>query len=180
MLAIVNDQINTLAERTDRSLPSQAFAGWYGLQAHRVQQKMMQLARQHYRETIGILSHASIDGARPLVLGGHEMQISQFLSLLPRDVRQRVAGSFAVDLQTATPARVRELTAPVIASWAAARESQLVDDLLGEPPGTVATNLADCVTAVRSRAVSLLAVAGDRRRRVRLRRSGLPPGARRA
>lgn len=160
VLAIFDDEIATLAERTGTALPSPAFAGWYGLEAYRIQHKMMKLARQHYRDTIGLLSRTGDGSSRPLVLGGHEMQIHQFLTLLPPAVRQRVAGSFNVDLQTATPARVRELAAPVIARWTESAEAQLVDEMLSEPPDTtVTTSLADCVKAVRSRAVSQLVLA---------------------
>lgn len=160
VLAISDDEIATLAERTGMALPSPAFAGWYGLEAYRIQHKMIKLAKQHYRDTIGLLSRTEDGTGRPLVLGGHEMQINQFLTLLPPGVRQRVAGSFSVDLQTATPARVRELAAPVIARWTESAEAQLVDEMLNEPPEVaVITSLADCVKAVRSRAVSKLVLA---------------------
>lgn len=160
LLAISDGEIATLAERTGTALPSPAFAGWYGLEAYRIQHKMIKLARQHYRDTIGLLSRTRDASGCPLVLGGHEMQINQFLTLLPPAVRQRVAGSFNVDLQTATPARVRELAAPVIARWTESAEAQLVDEVLSEPPDTsVTTSLADCVQAVRSRAVSQLVLA---------------------
>ena len=162
VLAIADDGIDTLAERTSQSTPSPGFAGWYGLEAYRVQQRVMQLARQHYRETIGILEQAADTQRRPLVLGGQDMQISQFLSIMPQAVRQRVAGSFAVDLQTATPARLRQLAEPVIAKWTESAEAQLVNDLLSGPPGSaVTTSLDECLTAVRSRAVANLAIAGD-------------------
>jgi hypothetical protein len=157
VLAISDGEISTLAERTQTSLPSPTFAGWYGLEAYRIQHKVIKLAKQHYRDTIGMLSRAGDGSSRPLVLGGHEMQINQFLTLLPPTVKHRVAGSFNVDLQTATPARVRELAAPVIAKWTESAEAQLVDEMLSEPPETtVTTSLADCVKAVRSRAVSQL------------------------
>jgi hypothetical protein len=157
VLAISDGEIATLAQRTGTTVPSPAFAGWFGLEAYRIQHKMMKLARQHYHDTIGLLSRTRDSSGRPLVLGGHEMQINQFLTLLPPNIRQRVAGSFNVDLQTATPARVRELAAPVIARWTESAEAQLVDEMLSEPPGTtVTTRLADCVKAVRSRAVSQL------------------------
>lgn len=157
VLAITDDETDTLAERIGPQVPSTAFAGWDGLQAYRMQQRVMQLSRRHYRDTIGILTDTVDDVSHPLVLGGHEMQIKQFAALLPREVRQRVAGSFNLDLQTATPARVRELATPVIAKWTESAEAQLVDDVLNQPPDTaVTTNLADCVTAVRSRAVSQL------------------------
>lgn len=162
LLAIANDEIATLAERTGEALPSPAFAGWAGLEAYRVQHKMIKLARQHYRDTIGVLSRASGTADHPLVLGGHEMQINQFLTLLPTTVRQRVAGSFNVDLQTATPARVRDLAAPVIAKWTESAEAELVDEMLSKRPETaVTTSLAECATAVRSRAVSQLVLADD-------------------
>lgn len=160
VLAISDDEIATLAEWTGMALPSPGFAGWYGLEAYRVQHKMIKLARQHYRNTIGLLSRTGDGSTHPLVLGGHEMQINQFVTLLPPAVRQRVAGSFNVDLQTATPARVRELAAPVIARWTESAEAQLVGEMLSEPPDTaVTTSLADCVKAVRSRAVSQLVLA---------------------
>ena len=63
----------------------------------------------------------------PLVLGGHDDEITQFVGLLPRAVRQQVAGSFTVDLQTATPGRVRELAQPVIASWNERTEDSVVE-----------------------------------------------------
>ncbi len=162
VLAIADDGIDTLVERTGQAVPSPGFAGWYGLEAYRVQQRVMRLARQHYRETIGVLEQTANARPHPLVLGGHEMQISQFMSIMPQAVRQRVAGSFAVDLQTATPARVRQLAEPVIAGWAESAEAQLVSDLLSEPPGTaVTTSLDYCLAAVRSRAVANLVVADD-------------------
>ncbi len=158
VLGIDDDAIDTLAQRTGPGVPSTGFAGWYGLEAYRMQQRAIQQARQHYRDTAGILE----DSAKPLVIGGHEMQISQFLTIMPPSVRQRIAGTFSLDLRTATPARVRELASPVIASWAESTEAQLVSEVLSEPPGSsVTTSLADCVTAVRARAVSQLVLADD-------------------
>lgn len=162
VLAICDDQIETLAERTGEGVPSTGFSGWWGLEAYRIQQRIMRLSRLHYRETIGILERSANNEFRPLVLGGHESEINQFLALLPRAVRQSVAGSFSVDLQTVTPARVRELAAPVLARWAESAEARLVAEVLAAPPDTaVTTDLAGCVAAVRSRAVSQLIVADD-------------------
>jgi peptide chain release factor subunit 1 len=159
LLGVAGDEIDTLAERTGREVPSTRFAGWYGLQAYRIEQRIMELSKQHYRDTISVLAELN---SPPLVLGGQEMQISNFVQMLPQSVRQRLAGSFRVDLQTATPGRVRELSAPVIADWTNAGEAQLVNDVLAEPPGTaVLTDLGQCLGAARSRAVSQLVLAGD-------------------
>jgi hypothetical protein len=159
LLGVADDEVDTLAERTGREVPSTRFAGWYGLEAYRMEQRIMELSRKHYKDTITVLEQLS---SPPLVLGGQETQVSRFTAMLPAPVRDRVAGRFSLDLQTATPARVRELAGPVIADWEQASEAQLVNDVLGEPPGTsVVTDLAGCLAAVRSRAVSQLVLPDD-------------------
>ena len=160
VLNIAEDQIETVAERTDPGVRSPQFGGWYGLEAYRIQQRIIKLSKQHFRDTISILRRA--DGAdRPLVLGGHENEISHFLAALPRPVRQTVAGSFNVDLQTATPGRVRELARPVIARWSERTEARLVDEVLNEPPDLSVTELDGCLAACRAHAVAQLFLPDD-------------------
>lgn len=162
ILAIRDHQIETVAERTGTVVPSQGFSGWYGLQTYRVQQRVIQLARQHFRDTIAIIDKATERARRPLVIGGHENEVNQFLALLPRQVRQDVAGSFHADLQTLTPARVRELAAPVIKRWSEFSEARLVDEMLGKPQGTaVTTDLSGCLAAIRLHAVGHLVIGDD-------------------
>ena len=100
ILHISDDRIETVAERTGTGVRSPAFAGWYGLEAYRVQQRIMELSKQHFRDTISVLEHQEDRSGWPLVLGGQDNEITQFLGLLPRTVLQSVAGSFTVDLQT--------------------------------------------------------------------------------
>lgn len=162
IFAIAGDQIETVAERTSASVPSTTFAGWYGLEGYRVQQRIMTLARQHFLETIAILERTADPQRHPLVLGGHAAEINRFIGILPRGIRQDVAGSVRVDLHTVTPGRVRELAAPVIARWAEQSEARLVAQVLSEPPSTsVTTSLPGCLAASRSRAVAELMLADD-------------------
>ncbi len=162
ILQITDDQIETVAERTDRGVRSPTFAGWYGLEAYRIQQRIMQLSRQHFRDTIGILQRSANGEHNPIVLGGHENEISQFVTTLPRTIRQSVAGSFSVDLHTATPGRVRELARPVLDRWSEQTEAQLVEEVLSEPPNrSVTTELAGCLAASRARAVAQLILPDD-------------------
>jgi len=162
ILSIAGDQIETIAERTVPGVRSAGFAGWYGLEGYRIQQRIMELSRQHFRDTISILERSAGGGNLPLVLGGHENEISQFVAALPRAVRQTVAGTFSVDLQTATPGRVRELAGNVIASWSQRSEQQLVRDVLNQPPHvSVTTGLDGCLAASRARAVAQLIVPDD-------------------
>ena len=161
ILSVRDDDVDMLFERTGPGLPSSAFAGWAGLEAHRMQQRILNLSKQHYRDTAAILEQTTAAN-RPLVLGGHEIQISHFLRMLPRTVSQQVAGSFAVDVRSATPGRVRDLATPVIARWTEAAEADLVAEALNEPPdGAITTDLDSCLTAVRTGAVSQLVLADD-------------------
>jgi peptide chain release factor subunit 1 len=162
VLNISDDQIETVAERTDPGVPSSGFSGWWGLEAHRVQQRIMTLSKQHFKDTVAILERTGNGERRPLVLGGHEPEISQFLGALPRAVRHDVVGSVSVDLHTVTPGRIRELASPVLARWAEQSEAQLVEDVLGEPPNTsVTTDLDGCLAAARSHAVAQLVLTDD-------------------
>jgi peptide chain release factor subunit 1 len=162
ILNIDGSHIETVAERTGPEVRSAGFAGWYGLEAYRIQQRIMQLSKQHFRDTIGILERSSDRGQVPLVLGGHENEISQFVTVLPRAVMQSVVGTFSVDLQTATPGRVRELAGPVLASWSMRSEQQLIRDVLGEPPNvSVVTSLEGCLAASKARAVAQLILPDD-------------------
>jgi hypothetical protein len=159
---ISENQIQAVVERTGEDLPSPGFAGWYGLDGYRIQQRIMTLERQHFRDTIAILGRTADGKHRPLVLGGHEDEIRQFLSNLPRTIRQSVAGSFNVDLQTMTPGRVRELSARVIARWEQEAEAAIIRDVLNQPPNTaVTTDLPGCLAASRSHAVAELVLADD-------------------
>jgi peptide chain release factor subunit 1 len=162
ILNIAGEMIETVAERTGPGVRSAGFAGWYGLEGYRIQQKIMELSKQHFRDTISILERPADGGNLPLVLGGHEDEISQFVTALPPTVKQQVAGTFKVDLQTATPGRVRELAGPVIASWSQRSEQQLVRDVLNQPPRvSVTTGLDGCLEASRARAVAQLILPDD-------------------
>jgi hypothetical protein len=122
----------------------------------------MELSKQHFRDTISILTHAGDSAGSPLVLGGHDDEITQFVGLLPRQVRRQVAGRFPVDLQTATPGRIRELAGQVIATWNERTEASLVRDTLDQPPKVaVRTDLDGCLAASRAGAIAQLIVPDD-------------------
>jgi hypothetical protein len=162
IFSIADDRIETVASKTGAGVPSQGFAGWYGLQGHRIQQRIMTLARRHFKDTVRILERTADDEQRPLVLGGHENEINRFVGFLPRQVRESVAGTFHADLATMTPARVRELAGPVLARFQEEAEARLVSDVLAEPPSTsVMTDLEGCIAASRSRAVAQLILPDD-------------------
>lgn len=136
------------------------FGGWYGLEAHRVHERIIQLAHHHYRDTAAILGQAMRTGEpEPLVVGGHQEAIPPFLAILPAGLRDHLAGSFIIDPHTMTPARVRELSGTVIEDWVNRREQRLAAQLRQQPPdGRTVTGLNGCLTAVGQHAVQLLVV----------------------
>jgi Bacterial archaeo-eukaryotic release factor family 10 len=156
---VTGQRVDTLAPSAAPGVRSRGFGGWYGLESYRISQRITQLARHHYRDTAAILSQAMRGSGRPLVVGGHQDTIPAFLAVLPAEVRERFIGSFVVDPHTMTPARVRELSAPVVATWVSQREQQLVTGILQQPPGGLtAVGMNSCLAAVNQHAVSVLVV----------------------
>jgi hypothetical protein len=119
-------QISTAALPPAEGMRSHGFSGWYGLQAHRVNERIIQLARHHYHDTVAVLERvARASGAQPLIIGGHEDTISQFLAVLPAGLRDRFAGSFIADPHTLTPARVHDRASRVIKEWRIRRDQRI-------------------------------------------------------
>jgi peptide chain release factor subunit 1 len=162
ILSVSGNQVKTVASQSEEGPRSHGFGGWYGLESHRVQQRIIQLSRHHYRDTAAILARAAgLDRHVPLVIGGHHDSIAGLLQALSPAVRKDFAGSFTADLHTLTPARVRELAAPVIEGWVARRERDLADEILHTSPGLAAVGLSACLSAVNERAVAHLLVAHE-------------------
>jgi Bacterial archaeo-eukaryotic release factor family 10 len=164
VLSVNGDRVETVARRSDESPRSPGFGGWYGLEAHRVHQRIIQLGRHHYRDTAAILERAAADAGRnvPLVIGGHHASIPCLMQELPPAAREAYAGSFTADPHTLTPARVRELAAPVIDDWLARRERDLTDGILGQAQGRLAAvGLPASLAAVNQGAVARLLVAHE-------------------
>jgi Bacterial archaeo-eukaryotic release factor family 10 len=160
---IAGEETQTVTAPVAPSVRDTSFGGWYGLEAYRVQQRVAQLARHHYRDTAAMLEKAMAHGEpEPLVIGGHDEGIRQLLASLPPGVRERFAGSFAADTRTLTPARVRELAAPLVARWAEQTAERLAEQVADMPPGgLVATGLRACLAAVNACAVHTLIVPDD-------------------
>jgi peptide chain release factor subunit 1 len=160
IFSVAGEEVSVAAGPVTEGVRSAHFGGWYGLEAHRVHERIIQLNRHHYRDTAAILERALRSSERePLVVGGHQEDIPQFLAILPADLRDRLAGSFIVDPHTMTPARVRELSGTVIADWVNRQERNLLAQLRQQPPdGRTVTGLNACLRAVGRHAVQQLVV----------------------
>lgn len=154
---IAGSRIDTTAQPVAPGPRSSGFGGWYGLESYRIGERITQLARHHYRDTASVLRKALLGSGRMLVVGGHEDTIPAFLASLPGDVRERFIGSFVVDPHTMTPARVRELSLPVVANWVSQREQELVTGILQQPHGGLTViGMNSCLAAVNQHAVRVL------------------------
>lgn len=161
VLAIDGDEISTVAGSDAATMPSPGFGGWYGLEAYRVHQRVIELARHHYHVTAGILAELNRRGEQPLVIGGHRDGIRQLLGSLPPDARDAFAGSFAADTHALTPARVLELAGPVVTRWAESRAQRLAAELAHAPSSRAAAGLEACLAAVNADAAEVLVVPDD-------------------
>jgi peptide chain release factor subunit 1 len=163
LLRVTADGIETAAQLEDEGLRSSGFSGWYGLEAYRVNQRMTELAQRHYRRAAEALERARrAEDYSLLVVAGQHPEVTAFLAVLPRELRDRFAGSAAVDPRVMTPARVRVITDGVVERWQENRERQLVAELAAGPAGGLAVSGVDaCVAAANQRAIRLLLVPDD-------------------
>ncbi len=92
----------------DKALRKPDYAGAQGLHEHRVHNKDEELAKKHFRKVAAVLEDFHKAGRfEHLVVGGHDHEVPLFLEFLPHQLRERVAGTFAIDPNTATVADVR-------------------------------------------------------------------------
>jgi peptide chain release factor subunit 1 len=157
VLAVSGGQAKTVARRIDPVLRSPGFGGWYGLEAHRVQQRVIRLSRRHYQDTARILAGIASWPCLPLVIGGHRDSIAGLLRALPAATRESFAGSFHTDPHTLTEAKVTQLAAPVVSGWMARRDQELSAEILDAVPGGLgAVGVPACLAAVSADAVACL------------------------
>ena len=153
-----------LSCRTPKGRPNRSFGGWYGLEAYRINDRVVELTRRHYRGTAAALEQGlRADGPEPLVIGGHEETIPQLLAAFPATLRAQFAGSFIADLHTLTPAKARNLASRVIADWLASRDQRRAARIVGEPPGELtAIGVDACIAGpARQRAIDALLIPTD-------------------
>jgi peptide subunit release factor 1 (eRF1) len=104
----------------------------------------------------------STSGCKRLVLGGTDANVSQFMDILPKHLRDTVIGSFAID-PAAPEAEVQARSMDLIEEVARERELELVDGMVAgwkRGSGAVA-GISDTVAALQEHRVgTLLVLAG--------------------
>jgi peptide chain release factor subunit 1 len=113
------------------ALRNGAYAGWHGLSERRVRNKADELAKRHFREVAAALEHLfDADRYDVLAVGGHAHELTAFLAFLPRELRDRLAGTFSIDPHTATAATVRTAAESILEAYELDEQRRLVAELL--------------------------------------------------
>jgi peptide chain release factor subunit 1 len=133
----------------------------YGFSEHTLHNRVRDLEKRHYRRTVSMLEDLfRTDGYDVLAVGGHPHEVPGFVEFLPRELRDRVAGTFVVDSSTATRADIREHADKVLEGYERGEERRLVADALAREAagGLAAVGLSRCLWAGSVGAVSSLLV----------------------
>jgi hypothetical protein len=144
-----------------RALRSATHAGRHGLAEVRVRNKADELSRRHFRELAEALDRLfRADSYDVLAVGGHEHELPGFLKFLPRTLRERVAGTFAIDPHTATAATVRPRAEAILDRYELDEEQRSVGEVLQAVAsgGLAVAGLAPCLWAGSVAAVRALLV----------------------
>jgi len=139
---LYQQELREVTEVEDRTLRKPDYAGWYGLQEHRVANKAATLERKHYARVAQLVDQLfRDDGYEVLVLGGHGDQVSYFLGFLSRERRAQMIGSFGFDVGTENEATIRERASGLLERFERDEEQRLVTEVLeaaaaGRPAAT--------------------------------------------
>jgi peptide chain release factor subunit 1 len=103
----------------------------YGMAEHRVRNKGEELAKRHYRRVATTLTDIfRVEGFDLLGVGGHPHKVSTFTDFLPRELQDRIAGTFTIDANTATRADVRRSAESIMDRYEQKEESSLVAEIV--------------------------------------------------
>jgi len=95
-----------------------------------------------------------------VAVGGHEHEVPEFLAHLPRSVRERVAGTFAVHPREDDLGTIRERAEAIVRRYEWDEEQRLVAEALERSAagGLAVTGLRDCLWGASVAAVGQLLV----------------------
>jgi peptide subunit release factor 1 (eRF1) len=133
-----------------RVLRKDDYGGFRGHEERGVRSRAEELGKRHFREVVEQLEDAfRASGYELLLLGGHQQELPRLVDELPRELAERLAGTFAIDPNTATPASVRPLADEAVERYEREAERRKVSEAL-ERAATgrdAVVGLEDCLWA---------------------------------
>jgi hypothetical protein len=129
---LYQDELEEDTRVKDPKLRRRNYAGgWRGYREHPVQHKAMELEKKHFRHVAEVLrDRAGAHRYDVLIVGGHDEEVSGFLDHLPRDLRDKVVGTFEVDPNTVDRGVVKEQAGRILEQYERDQERQWVADVL--------------------------------------------------
>lgn len=134
--------------------------GWEWLGPRRADERIGRLPSLSFRDAADVLNGGGEE--EQLVIGGYPGAIPDFLAALQSGLRDRFAGSFAVDPPMVTPSRIRDLADPVVRHSVDRSQHELLaqaQDWISE--GRAVAGLADSLAAVNRDSAAVLAIPGS-------------------
>ncbi|WP_214370847.1 hypothetical protein [Pseudonocardia sp. H11422] len=145
----------------DKTLRKPDYA--YGDREYETRNKVETLARKHYRKVVDHLAEEVRGGAFDLLaVGGHHEELPEFVDFFPRELRERLAGTFQVDPHTANANRgtIKEHGQAILDKWERAEEERLVAETYERRAmrWPAAIGLPECLWGATTAAIDLLLV----------------------
>ncbi|MCP2242425.1 baeRF10 domain-containing protein [Lentzea aerocolonigenes] len=150
--ALYQEEIEELEKLRDPVAPE--------LDGHRDEE----LDKRHFRRVVGAVHDLWRAGNfEILVLGGVHEEVAGLVEMLPKELENRIAGEFHVDLDRATNAAVRTEADRILERYEREQERTQVEETLEKHAtgGLAAVGLRDCLWAGATAAVDVLLVQDD-------------------
>ena len=154
-------ELEASEQMSEEALRKSNYGGFSGYDERRVRGHSEEVANRHYRDVAARLFELRKAGGYDLlVIGGQQENVEGVLAALHPDVAAVVAGTFAVDTHTVTPAIAMEHCRPVAAAHDAADKQRLVDSVIdaAKGGGLGALGMTDVLAAANLKAIETLAV----------------------
>jgi peptide chain release factor subunit 1 len=161
---LYQDELVEDARLKDRKLRTTSVsdaAGWRGWREPEIQRKGNELAKKHFRHVVDVLQDRADDHRYDvLIVGGHAEQIPEFLDHLPRDLRERVIGTFVVDPGTVDRGVVKSEAGKILEQYERDQERQWVAEVLERAAEhkPAAIGVRECLWASSMAAIQTLLV----------------------
>jgi peptide chain release factor subunit 1 len=155
------DELRETSNVFGAALRKPQYAGWHGLEEYHVRNKAQELAKRHFRRVATVLHDFFREGRFELLaVGGHDFEVSTFLEFLPRELREAVAGTFSIDIGTATTQDIRANAGAIVERFEREEERRQVADAYEKQAagGNAVVGLERCLWAGSVAAVQLLLV----------------------
>jgi peptide subunit release factor 1 (eRF1) len=127
---LYQDEVNEVDEVKGRILRKPDYAGWAGFEEYRVRNKADTQVKGHFRRTATLLDTLfRSDGYELLIIGGHEDEVPIFEEFLPKPLRPKLAGTFAVDTGSVSRAEVQRKAQEIVDRYEREEERRQVAEV---------------------------------------------------